>query len=153
MEERTTELARANNELRSYSAKLERINQELKEFAFIASHDLQEPLRKIQTFGDMLIRRHNASLEPEGQEYMKRITRAANRMSELLRALLHYSRTGTSELNHKFVSLTEVAKEAVSDLEYVISKAKGAVEIGELPTVDADPTLLRQLFRTSLGIR
>jgi signal transduction histidine kinase len=68
-------------------------------------------------------------------------------MSQLLRALLHYSRTGTSELNHKSVSLTEVAEDAVSDLEHLISKAKGTVEVSELPTVDADPTLLRQLFQ------
>jgi signal transduction histidine kinase len=72
-------------------------------------------------------------------------------MSELLRALLNYSRTGTSELNYKSVSLTAVAKDAASDLEYMIAKAKGTVEISELPTVDADPALLRQLFQNVIG--
>jgi len=131
--------------------KLEQLNEELQEFAFIASHDLQEPLRKIQTFGNMLIKKHKDSLSSEGKDYMERVTKAANRMSELLRALLNYSRTGTSELNYKSVSLTAVAKDAASDLEYMIAKAKGTVEISELPTVDADPALLRQLFQNVIG--
>jgi signal transduction histidine kinase len=72
-------------------------------------------------------------------------------MSELLRALLSYSRTGTSQLNYKPVSLTEVAKDAANDLEFLIEKTKGMVEIGELPTVDADASLLRQLFQNIIG--
>ena len=118
--------------------RLETINEELQEFAFIASHDLQEPLRKIQAFGSILIRKHKESLDPQGQDYMERMTKAANRMSELLRSLLSYSRTGTSQLNYEPVSLTEVAEDAASDLEILINKAKGSVEISELPTVEAD---------------
>src|SRR5208283_805776 len=121
--ERTAELSTA-------VAKLESMNEELQEFAFVASHDLQEPLRKIQTFGNMLIKKDKDSLE--------RLTKAANRMSELLRSLLNYSRTGTSQLKVKPVSLAEVAKDAASDLEFLINKAKGSVEISELPTVYAD---------------
>ena len=142
--ERTTELSQA-------VAKLESMNQELQEFAFVASHDLQEPLRKIQAFGNMLITKHKDSLNPQGQDYMDRITKAANRMSGLLRSLLDYSRTGTSQLNYKPVSLTEVAKDAVSDLEFLINKAKGSVEISDLPTVHADATLLRQFFENIIG--
>ena len=82
---------------------------------------------------------------------MERITKAANRMSELLRSLLDYSRTGTSLLNYQPVSLTEIAKDAASDLEFSISKAEGSVEIGELPTVEADAALLRQLFQNVIG--
>jgi signal transduction histidine kinase len=78
---------------------------------------------------------------------MDRITKAANRMSELLRALLVYSRAGTRQLNHQSVSLTEVVKHAASDLEFVINRAKGSLEISDLPTVDADAALLRQLFQ------
>ena len=78
---------------------------------------------------------------------MERMTKAANRMSELLRALLNYSRTGTSQLNYMPVSLTEVAGDAASDLEVLIKRAKGRVEISEMPTVDADAALLRQLFQ------
>jgi len=138
-------------ELSTSVTRLEQLNEELQEFAFIASHDLQEPLRKIQIFGDMLVKKHQDSLSSEGKDYMGRVTKSANRMSELLRALLNYSRTGTSKLNFKSVNLTAVAKDAVSDLEYMIAKAKGAVEISELPTVDADPALLRQLFQNVIG--
>ena len=140
VDERTSELCHA-------VAKLESMNQELQEFAFIASHDLQEPLRKIQAFGNMLISKHKDTLNPEGQDYMGRITKAANRMSELLRALLNYSRSGTSQLNFHPVSLTEVVKDAASDLQFVLNKARGSVEISELPAVDADAALLRQLFQ------
>ena len=105
MRERTAELSTA-------VTKLESMNQELQEFAFVASHDLQEPLRKIQTFGNMLIKKDKESLSSEGKDYLERLTKAANRMSELLRSLLDYSRTGTSQLNVKPVSLTEVAKDA-----------------------------------------
>ena len=90
-------------------------------------------------------------MNPEGQDYMERITKAAGRMSELLRALLGYSRTGTSQLNYQPVSLTEVVKDAASDLEILINKVKGSVEISELPTVDADAALLRQLFQNVIG--
>ena len=142
--ERTTELSQA-------VTKLESMNQELQEFAFIASHDLQEPLRKIQAFGSILARKHKESLDPQGQDFMVRMTKAANRMSELLRSLLSYSRTGTSFLSHAPVSLTEVAEEAASDLEILIKKANGRVEISELPTMEADALLLRQLFQNLIG--
>jgi PAS domain S-box-containing protein len=138
-------------ELNATVTKLEQLNEELQEFAFVASHDLQEPLRKIQAFGGMLMRKHKESMNPEGQDYMERITKAAGRMSELLRALLGYSRTGTSQLNYQPVSLTEVVKDAASDLEILINKVKGSVEISELPTVDADAALLRQLFQNVIG--
>ena len=143
-----TEKKEAEDRIKNYTEELEHLNHELEEFAFIASHDLQEPLRKIQTFGNMLIRKHKASLNPEGQDYMDRVIKAANRMSELLRALLKYSRTGTILLSYKPVSLIEAARDAASDLEFLIKMAKGRVAISdELPTVDADAVLLRQLFQ------
>ena len=141
-----TEQKEAEDRIRNYAARLEHLNRELEEFAFVASHDLQEPLRKIQTFGNMLITKHKESLDSEGQEYMDRVIKSANRMSKLLRALLNYSRAGTSHLGYESVSLTEVATGALTDLEILIKTADGRVEIGELPTVDADPVLLRQLF-------
>ena len=137
----------AEEGLKALAGRLEKSNQELQDFAFIASHDLQEPLRKIQAFGNMLITKHKDALNPQGQDYMERVTKAASRMSELLRSLLDYSRTGTSQLNYQPISLTEVAKDAASDLEFSINKVKGSVEISELPTVEADATLLRQLFQ------
>jgi signal transduction histidine kinase len=149
--ERTAELQIAYSALEHHSAQLNSMNQELQEFAFIASHDLREPLRKIQTFGNMLVRKHKESFNPEGRDYMERMIKAANRMSELLRSLLDYSRTGTSFLDYEPVSLTEVARDAASDLEILIKKAKGSVEISDMPTVEADATLMRQLFQNFIG--
>jgi PAS domain S-box-containing protein len=142
---------KTEQKLKIAAAGLQRSNEELQDFAFIASHDLQEPLRKIQTFGTILIKKHKESLDPQGQDYMARVIKAANRMSELLRSLLHYSRTGTSLLNYKPISLTEVAKDAADDLEISIHRAKGSVQISEMPTVEADATLLRQLFQNIIG--
>lgn len=150
-EELELRVSERTSELDATVARLQRLNEELQEFAFIASHDLQEPLRKIQTFGNMLIKEHKGALNHQGQDYMDRITKSANRMSELLRSLLAYSRSSTSELNYELVSLSEVARKAASDLEILIDMAKGSVEIGELPTVNADATLLRQLFHNLIG--
>ena len=146
-----TERKKAETELKATVSTLERLNEELQEFTFIASHDLQEPLRKIQTFGNMLIKKHQESLNPEGRDYMERIIKGANRMSELVRALLNYSRSSTDRLNCNPVSVTEVVKEAVSDLELLIDSAEGTVEIGDLSTVEADALLLRQLFQNIIG--
>ncbi len=144
VDERTVELGRA-------VAKLEALNHELQEFSFIASHDLQEPLRKIQSFGNLLIVKHAQSLNPEGLDYMARIIKAANRMTELLRSLLAYSRAGTQLLNCKRVLLTEVAKDAANELELMIQKAEGSVEIGEMPAIDGDAALLRQFFQNVIA--
>jgi PAS domain S-box-containing protein len=146
-----TERRQTEGRLRAYAERLESLNKELQDFTFIASHDLQEPLRKIQAFGNLLIQKHGKSLDTVGQDYLDRMTKAAKRMSELLRRLLDYSRTGTHHLNFQPVSLSEVAEDAVNDLELLFHKSKGKVEIGELPTIDADAVLLRQLFLNIIG--
>ena len=142
-----TERRQAEAQLRTTIAKLEELNQELQEFAFVASHDLQEPLRKIQAFGNILLGKHKDSLDAQGRDYMDRAIKAANRMSELLRALLNYSRTGTSQLSRQPISLTEVVRDAAGDLEHRIDGAGGKVAVGELPAVEGDAVLLRQLFQ------
>jgi signal transduction histidine kinase len=145
-----TERRQAEEKLKAYTARLELMNRELADFAFIASHDLQEPLRKIQTFGHMLNKRYSEVLGAVGRDYMDRMIRAAGRMSDLIRALLVYSRTGTSLLDYTPVSLTEVAEQAASDLEFLIHEAKGSVKIGEMPTVEADAALVRQLLQNMI---
>jgi PAS domain S-box-containing protein len=141
---RTAELQRA-------VAKLEALNHELQEFSFIASHDLQEPLRKIKAFGNILSAKHGQALNPEGQDYLSRIIKGADRMSELLRSLLAYSRAGTHLLTHTDVCLSEVAREAANDLELLVQKAAGRVEISRMPTIEGDPVLLRQLFQNLIA--
>ena len=92
VEERTAELSAANKSLKEYSADLEKLNQELQEFSFVVSHDFQEPLRKIQTFGRIVVDQYADQLGEQGKDYLLRITSAAERMSQLLRSLLEYSR-------------------------------------------------------------
>ncbi len=147
VQERTAELAEANEGLMEYAGKLERLNEELQEFAFVASHDLQEPLRKIQTFGHMLAGKCEDKLDAAGKDYLARMTNAAGRMSNLLHSLLSYSRLATQPCPFEPVDLMMAAQDAVSDLEFLIKKAGGSVEIGKLPKIDADPMQIRQLFQ------
>ncbi|MFZ2446418.1 MAG: ATP-binding protein [Syntrophobacteraceae bacterium] len=151
VEARTVELANANEGLRVYSAKLERINQELREFAFIASHDLQEPLRKIQTFGDRIETKYGACLGEQGRDYLGRMIGSAVRMSALLRSLRAYSHEASAANPFKPVDLGKVAREAISDLELLIEKAGACIDLGDLPTIDADADQMRALFQNLIG--
>ena len=90
--ESTAELQMTNRALKEYAVKLERLNEELRDFAFIASHDLQEPIRKIQAFGDMLKKRCGSSLNQQGQDCVMRMAKSAKQMQSLIQALLDYSR-------------------------------------------------------------
>lgn len=149
--ERTAELAEVNEELVAYSKRLEMLKNELREFAFVASHDLREPLRKIQTFGNMLTRKYSSDLAAEGQDYVARMINAAKRMSELLDSLLSYSRVTSRANPFQPVNLTTVARDVVSDMEFAIKKAGGRVEIAELPLIDADPVQIRQLLQNLIS--
>jgi PAS domain S-box-containing protein len=151
VQERTAELRITNKALTEYSAKLESLNERLQEFAFVASHDLQEPLRKIQTFGEMLGRDFKDALGEEGRDYLMRMTKAANRMSDLMQSLLDYSRIETMANPFEPTDLAKTARDALNDLELVIRKADARVEIDEMPVIDADPVQMRQLFQNLIG--
>jgi signal transduction histidine kinase len=144
VEERTAELAKTNIEL-------ERSNRELQDFAFVASHDLQEPLRKIQAFGDRLKTKHAASFNDEGRDYLERMQNAARRMYVLINDLLTFSRVTTKAQPFVPVDLSQVAKDVIDDLETRIQQTGGQVEIGELPELEADPLQMRQLLQNLIG--
>jgi PAS domain S-box-containing protein len=146
-----TERMRAERELKHYTAELERSNQALKDFAFIASHDLQEPLRKVMAFGHMLDTRFSDQLGEEGQDYIARITSAAARMSEMLRGLLAYSRIATQGEAFVDVNLRKIARDVLSDLEMRLRETKGKVELGELPVIEGDPLQLHQVLLNLIG--
>jgi signal transduction histidine kinase len=129
------------------TAELKRKNQELQEFAFIASHDLSEPLRKIQTFGDLLKAKGSDHLSEMEMDYISRMSGAANRMQELLEALLRYSRIESKGQDYEPTRLNDIVKNAVADLEVPIQNTKARVEVGRLPQVHGDPQQLRQLFQ------
>jgi PAS domain S-box-containing protein len=137
--------------LQAQAARLELLNAELQEFAFVASHDLQEPLRKIQSFSDRLRKKFEDSLGEEGCDYLIRMEKAAARMSSLLQALLAYSRVATQGKPFTPIDLGRMAEDAVSDLEIAIEEAGAQVEIGPLPILEADSDQIRQLFQNLIG--
>ncbi|PKN66296.1 MAG: hypothetical protein CVU57_06395 [Deltaproteobacteria bacterium HGW-Deltaproteobacteria-15] len=153
--EQEAALRKAKDELevrvRERTAELERKNKELQEFAFIASHDMHEPLRKIQTFGSMLEAKGGDRLGETEKDYIARITGAADRMREVLDALLRYSRVETKGEELRPTDLDEVVREAASDLEVQIGELGARVEIDPLPKVSGDPSQLRQLFQNLIS--
>jgi len=134
-----------------YAAELERSNRELEQFAYVASHDLQEPLRKIRTFSDRLEMQAGEALDETGRECVQRMQGAAGRMQVLIEGLLTLSRVTTREQNFQEVDLAQVTREVVSDLEVKIEQMEGRVEVGRLPTIHADPLQMRQLLQNLIG--
>ena len=130
---------------------LARSNAELQEFANVASHDLQEPLRKIVAFGDRLKTKYGELLPPQACDYLERMQNAAQRMQSLIDDLLTLSRITTKAQPFVPVNLTQVVQEVLSDLEVFIERVRGEVDVGELPTLEADPLQMRQLLQNLIG--
>jgi light-regulated signal transduction histidine kinase (bacteriophytochrome) len=146
-----SELKKAEKAAELYMKKLELSNKELQEFAFIASHDLQEPLRKVQAFGSRLKEKCSIALDHESRDYLDRMMKATMRMSDMVQGLLDYSRVGTRQKPFKTVDLTQVVKEVESDLELLIESSDARIEVGSLPVIEADPNQMRQLFQNLIG--
>jgi light-regulated signal transduction histidine kinase (bacteriophytochrome) len=142
--ERTADLRQANEQL-------EQLNRGLQDFAFIASHDLQEPLRKIRAFSERIRLHHAQGLDKQGQDFLLRMQRAADRMETMVADLLVYARVTTQAKPFTVVDLNQVAREVVSDLVLQIERTKGKVELGELPTIEADEVQMRQLLQNLIG--
>ena len=138
-------------ELHANAIRLEQSNRELQDFAFVASHDLQEPLRKIQAFGDRLKTKYGAALDETGLDYLARMQNAAARMQVLINDLLSFSRISSKAKPFEQVDLQEVANAVVSDLEIRIEQTGARVDIDPLPIIDADPTQMRQLIQNLLS--
>src|SRR5690606_31341414 len=119
----------------------------LEQFASVASHDLQEPLRKIEAFGDRLRTRNAAQLDDSGKDYLERVLGSATRMRSLINDLLSFSRVTTRGQKPEPVDLAKIAAEVASDLEGRIQQVNGRIQVGDLPTIDADPLQMRQLLQ------
>ncbi len=141
----------AERELQSYAARLERSNRDLQDFAYIASHDLQEPLRKVRSFGERLKVKASDRLNPQEIDYINRMQNATERMQKMIDDLLDYSRVSTKAQPHRKVDLYQVVAEVISDLEIRIEQSQGKVEVGSLPNIDADPLQMRQVFQNLIG--
>ena len=146
-----TDRKRVAEKLKLYSDKLERSNRELQDFAQVASHDLQEPLRKILAFGDRLKSKAGASLDEQSTDYLQRMCNAAARMQTLITDLMAFSRVEIKGQAFVPTDLAVIAREVSADLETRIEEAGGRVEIEELPTIDADPMQMRQLLQNLIS--
>ncbi len=146
-----TERKLAEDKLGQKAAELARSNGELEQFAFVASHDLQEPLRKIQAFGDRLKIKCEAVKLEEGRDYLERMQNAAARMQTLINDLLTFSRVIRSSQPFVPVDLDIVTREVLGDLEHRIERSKADVQVSKLPTIDADPLQMRQLLQNLIG--
>lgn len=141
----------AEEELKVYTARLEQSNRDLENFAFIASHDLKEPLRKIQVFGNLLNVRYADRLDEVAGDYIRRMWNAAARMQTLIEDLLKYSRLRTRFEPATLVDLNRVVAEVLGDLADSLQKTGGIVEFTGLPTIRANETKMRQLFQNLIG--
>jgi signal transduction histidine kinase len=146
-----TDLETTTEKMVEYTRKLERSNRELVDFAYVASHDLQEPLRKIEAFGDRLVKKYINVLPEEGQMFVDRMQSAANRMRQLINDLLSYSRVTTAAAPFTKVSLNDVLSGVLSDLQIRIEETNATVEVSELPSIEADAMQMRQLFQNLIG--
>ena len=146
-----TERKRSEERLHRYSQELERSNAELESFASVASHDLQEPLRKIRTMGERLQQVSGEGLNEKGQDYLQRIVKASDNMHRLIRDLLAFSRVATRAQPFARIDLATPLKEALSNLEVAIDEADAEVCLGDLPAIDADEGQMIQLFQNLIG--
>jgi two-component system sensor kinase FixL len=142
---------RVEQSLRDSSAKLAESNRELENYAAVAAHDLQEPLRKIQTFGERLQVSCGAAIGEQGRDYLGRMIDAAGRMRTLIHDLLALSRVSAKAAAFASVDLAKVTREVAADLERELAQSSGRIEIERLPTIEADALQMRQLLQNLVG--
>ncbi len=151
LQDEVEERKRIEEQLRAVAVELSRSNKELEQFAYVASHDLQEPLRKIQAFGDRLMTRFGGILPDPGRDYVERMHKSALRMRRLIDDLLSFSRVTSQARPFALVDLAKLAREVVSDLDEYIDEQGAVVDVAELPHINADPTQMRQLFQNLIA--
>lgn len=145
-----TERKSAERKLRAYMAEIERSNRELADFAYVASHDLQEPLRKVRTFSDRLMSRCASDIPGEARGYLEVIDNATKRMQALIGDLLSYSRVGAGVVFSQ-VALDDVVADALATLSVAIEESHASIARGSLPVITADRTQMKQLFENIIG--
>jgi two-component system, sensor histidine kinase and response regulator len=151
LEQEVTRREKIEAILKTYMAKLERSNEELKHFAYVASHDLQEPLRTITSYLQLLERRYKAKLDDNAQDFIMYAVDGAERMKRLITDLLAYSQVTNKAQAYKKVDLRQVVQEVLSDLEVRLKQVEGRVEVDNLPTIEAEPLQMRQLFQNLIS--
>ena len=150
-EQKLRRAAEHAEELADANLKLKRSNEDLEQFAYIVSHDLQEPLRKVTAFGGLLRTRAAAALDETCRDYLDRMTNAATRMQRLILDLLEFSRVSTHGHPFQPVALRPLIMEVLGDLEKRLADSGGAVIVEDLPTLHADALQMQQLFQNLIG--
>lgn len=145
------ELERAHAMLDRRTRELERSNSDLEQFAYVASHDLQEPLRKVASFCQLLQKRYQGLLDERGEQYIEYAVDGAKRMQVLINDLLAFSRVGRKPGEHVVVEAGKLVDDAVANLEVALSLSAGKVEHGELPEVRVEPALMTAVFQNLIG--
>ncbi|MCZ3364676.1 PAS domain S-box protein [Methanobacterium veterum] len=146
-----TERKKAEEKLRETIEELERSNYELQQFAYITSHDLQEPLRTIASFTQLLERRYSGQLDSDADEFIEFIVDAAVRMKEMIQGLLEYSRVGTQKVEFKEVDMNTELEQALFNLHALINKNKAEITHVHLPNVMADPAQIVRVFQNLIS--
>ena len=151
VEERTEEINTQKIQLKTYATELESANDDLRDFIHMASHDLQEPMRKIMIYGDLL-ESESQNFKEKEKTYLKKMENASSRMHQLMNDLQHYSKV-TSQIENSFetVNLEEILKQVLSDLEILIKESGGKVEVGNFPTIQANCFLMGILFQNLIA--
>ncbi len=146
LKEEIAERERAEKELRRKTRELEALSREMENFAYVASHDLQEPLRKINGFAQLVQEHLGDRLDQDGRDYLDRMVRASDRMNVMVKDLLLLSRAGGEAVMQQPVDLNRVMQRVNVDLEPAIAESGATLEVGELPTVRANPLQMEQVF-------
>ncbi|MEM9358402.1 MAG: PAS-domain containing protein, partial [Pseudomonadota bacterium] len=146
-----TDIERHELELQKYTKKLEASNRELQDFAYVASHDLQEPLRKIETFGERLVTKYADEMPDGAQKFIERMDNAIGRMRQLINDLLAYSRVTTKAKPFVKIELQTVVEGVLSDLQIRIEETSAQIDCAHLPKLMADGLQMRQLFQNVIA--
>lgn len=151
VQERTSLLQETNEKLETSIQDLKKMNGELQSFAYVSSHDLQEPLRKIQTFADRIQEKESKNLSDTGKDFLHRMQDAARRMQTLIEDLLTYSRTNTTERIFKKTNLYDLIQEVKDDFQETLAEKQGVIEIGEMGVLNVIPFQFSQLMHNLIG--
>lgn len=138
-------------QLKQFTHELQRSNQDLEQFAYVASHDLQEPLRKIRAFGDRLVNRYGSTLDGGGTDYINRMQSASARMQVLIEELLSFSRVSKPGVALERLDMEEVAKEVLEDLDAQIRRENATVTIGKMPPIMGEHTQIKRLLQNLIS--
>ncbi len=144
------ELKNNYHQLESINRALELSNQDLLQFASVASHDLQEPLRKIQIFSSLLAEKKN-DMAPDSQKYLKKIIDSSSRMKNLIVDILQYSKLSTNQLNLEWTNLNDIVSELREDFELIIKEKNANLQVEHLPEIEVNKGQIRQVFQNILG--